>query len=76
MTVIKFIFQSHSAFFFDRLQRPFNLAVMPLCNAAMSPTEAEMIAFLKNKAGTDLPDDSRMSNWLGRRREMMGTVTH
>jgi len=57
------------------LQRSFNLAVMPLCNSALSSTEAEMITFLRNKAGTDLPDDSSMSNGLGRRREMIRTRT-
>lgn len=35
-----------------------------------------MITFLKNKAGTDLPDDSSMSNWLERRREIIRTLTH
>lgn len=79
--MIKFIYFSEpfsncSAFFFYRLQRPFNLAVMPLCNAAMPSREAEMITFLENKAGTDVRDDSSMSNWLGRRREIIRTVTH
>lgn len=68
-------FSTYTAFLFYRLQRPFNLAVMPLCNAAMSSTVAEVITFLKTRTGTGLHADSSASAWRGRRREMSRAKT-
>lgn len=60
MTVIKCIdfsepYSNYWAFFFYRLQRPFNLTIMPLYNAAMLSAVAEVIMFLKAKAGSTVP---------------------
>lgn len=72
MTVIKCIYftepySNYWAFFFYRLQRPFNLTVIPLYNAAMLSAVAEVITFLQTKAGRPVPSAISVGNRWGRR---------